>query len=108
MFEYLADIDEALVAAIVLSGFLVPMKLLELPTHIRGVLIARMLQGWSLPFYGAVLAAIVMVELHRASRHTSSSTAPSTTDEDEQAGDEGEDRHRGRRQPESHHSGETI
>jgi glycosyl transferase family 87 len=58
----------ALAAAIVLSGFLVPMKVFELITHIEGLFVARVLQGWSLPAYGAILAAGLMVELHRLSR----------------------------------------
>lgn len=58
----------ALAAAIVLLGFLVPMKVLEVVTHIPGFLIARVLQGWSLPAYGAILAAGLMVELHRLAR----------------------------------------
>ena len=58
----------ALAGAIALSGFLVPMKVFEIVTHIPGVLIARVLQGWSLPAYGAILAAALMLELHRISR----------------------------------------
>ena len=58
----------ALGAAIVLSGFLVPMKVFEIATHIQGLFVARVLQGWSLPAYGAMLAAGLMVELHRIYR----------------------------------------
>lgn len=58
----------ALAGAIVLMGFLVPMKLLEIVTQVQGMLIARALQGWSLPAYGAVLAAGLAVEAHRMSR----------------------------------------
>lgn len=44
------------------------MKVFELITHIEGLFVARVLQGWSLPAYGAILAAGLMVELHRLSR----------------------------------------
>jgi hypothetical protein len=57
-----------LAAAIALTGFLLPMKAFEVLTHIPGVLVARVLQGWSLPFYGAILACGLMVELHRLGR----------------------------------------
>ena len=58
----------ALAGAIALMGFLVPMKVFEIATRIPGVLIARVLQGWSLPAYGSILAVGLMVELHRISR----------------------------------------
>ena len=54
----------ALAGAIVLSGFLLPMKAFEVLTGIRGVLVARVLQAWSLPAFGAILAAGLMVEVH--------------------------------------------
>ena len=58
----------ALAGAVSLSGFLVPMKFFEIATGVPGVLIARALQQWSLPAYGAVLGAALMLELHRLQR----------------------------------------
>ena len=58
----------ALGGAVVLSGFLVPMKVFEVLTGTRGVVVARVLQAWSLPAFGVILAAGLMVELHRVSR----------------------------------------
>ncbi len=57
-----------LAASIALTGFLLPMRAFEILTHIPGKLVARALQGWSLPFYGAMLACGLMVELHRIGR----------------------------------------
>jgi hypothetical protein len=57
-----------LTLAIVLTGFVLPMKAFEIPTHIAGKLLARVLQGWSLPAYGAILSAALMVELQRLAR----------------------------------------
>lgn len=58
----------ALAGAIALTGLLLPMGVYERLTGIPGVLVARVLQGWSLPAYGAILAAGLMVEVHRLSR----------------------------------------
>lgn len=44
------------------------MGVYEKATGVPGVLVARVLQGWSLPAYGAILAAALMLELHRVSR----------------------------------------
>jgi len=60
----------ALAAAIVLSGFLVPMKVFEFVVDMRGVLVARVLQAWSFPAFGVILAAGLMVELHKTLRHS--------------------------------------
>ena len=60
----------ALAGAIALSEFLLPMGVYEKVTGIPGVLVARVLQGWSLPAYGAILAAALMLELHRVSRES--------------------------------------
>lgn len=58
----------ALAASVALMGFLLPMKAYEIASGIPGMLVARALQGWSLPFYGAILACGLMVELHRRER----------------------------------------
>ncbi len=63
-----AALKIALVAAVAMTGFLVPMKVFEVVTHVPGVLVARVLQGWSLPAYGAILAVAVLAEWHRLSR----------------------------------------
>jgi len=69
----------ALAAAILLLGFIVPMKVLELVTGIQGGLIARALQAWSLPAFGAILAAGLMVEVHRTTREQSAIKPSITT-----------------------------
>ncbi len=58
----------AFIGAVVFSGFLVPMKAFEVVTHVPAVLVARVLQGWSLPGFGGMLAALLMVGLHRIAR----------------------------------------
>lgn len=58
----------ALVGAVVLSGFLLPMGVYGILIGIPGEIAARVLQGWSLPAYGAILAAALMLELHRVQR----------------------------------------
>lgn len=58
----------ALSAAIVLSGFLIPMKILEIVTGVPGKLVARVLQTWSLPAFGAVFATLVMIGIHQKAR----------------------------------------
>jgi len=68
----------ALAGAIALSGFLLPMGVYEKVTRTPGVLVARVLQGWSLPAYGAILAAALMLELHRVSRERPDQQRPST------------------------------
>lgn len=54
-----------LIVAVVLSGFLVPMKLLELLTGLPAVVLSKILQLYSLPAFGAIFAVLVLVELHR-------------------------------------------
>ncbi len=55
----------AYVSAVVMSGFLVPMQVFQLVTGLPGVVVARVLQLYSLPAFGAIFSALVMVELHR-------------------------------------------
>lgn len=66
----------ALVAAIVLSGFLVPMKVLEIMTGVPGKLVARVLQTWSLPAFGAMFATLVIVGIHQQARVAPSEHRP--------------------------------
>ena len=47
---------------------MLPMAVFAYVTGIPGVLVSRVLQAWSLPVFGAVLAAGLMVELHRVAR----------------------------------------
>lgn len=62
----------ALVAAVALCGFVVPMRFLEPVVGWPGVVIARVLQLYSFPAFGAILAALVMVGLHQARSEASS------------------------------------
>lgn len=55
----------ALIGAVILSGFLVPMQVVGFVTGIPGYLVNRVLQLYSLPGFGAILTALVMVGLHR-------------------------------------------
>jgi hypothetical protein len=57
-----------LALSVAASGFVLPMKAYELATGIQGMLVARVLQGWSLPAYGAILAATLMLAQDRAAR----------------------------------------
>jgi hypothetical protein len=66
----------AWVLAVVLSGFLVPTQVLGVVLGLPRHLTAIVLQRYSLPAFGAMLAAIVMVGIHQASR-TSGLPAPS-------------------------------
>ena len=58
----------ALAGAITLSGFMMPMAVFAYVSGIQSLLVSRVLQAWSLPAFGAVLAAGLMVELHRVAR----------------------------------------
>lgn len=55
-------------AAIALSGFLVPVKCFEPITGLPGVVIARIWQLYSLPAFGAIFAALAIVDVHQALR----------------------------------------
>ncbi|MBI2885471.1 MAG: DUF2029 domain-containing protein [Candidatus Omnitrophica bacterium] len=55
----------ALVAAVLLSGFIVPMSIWGRLMGYPNVIAARVLQGWSLPGFGAILAMLVLVDAHR-------------------------------------------
>jgi hypothetical protein len=58
----------ALIGAIVLSGFLIPMKFFELLLGIPAVLISRALWMCLLPGVGMILCCAVMLEIHRLLR----------------------------------------
>lgn len=58
----------AFVGAIILSGLLVPMRVLGWVTGLSGDTIAQVIQLYSLPAVGTMLAAITMVGLHQAIR----------------------------------------
>ena len=54
--------------AVILSGFLVPMRVLGLLTGLPGVVVSRVAQLHSFPTVGAMLAAITMVGLRQEAR----------------------------------------
>lgn len=58
----------ALAAGAVCTGFLVPMKVLEAVFQLPGVVVARILQLYSLPAFGVIFVALVLVEWHRIIR----------------------------------------
>lgn len=62
------QLKAVLAAASISIGFLVPMRILELVIGVRSVEIARALQMWCFPAYGAILAVGLMLELHRLAR----------------------------------------
>jgi hypothetical protein len=61
-------VKAAFLGAIVLSGVLVPMQVLGWMTGIRADTIAQVIQLYSLPAVGTMLAAITMVGLHQSMR----------------------------------------
>jgi len=58
----------AFIGAIVLSGLLVPMQVLGWMTGLSGDTVAQVIQLYSLPAVGMMLAAITMVGLHQSVR----------------------------------------
>ncbi len=64
----------AWVGAVALSGFVLPMSVIGTLMHVPPHLIALILQRYSLPGFGAMLAAIAIVGLHQEAR---ASAAPS-------------------------------
>lgn len=63
-----AQLKAVLAASSILIGFLVPMRVVERLVDVDSVYIARALQMWCFPAYGAILAAGLMLELHRIAR----------------------------------------